>query len=518
MSNNGINFADFLIINRDGCKKKIDEIFRENKGKPIAIAINGKWGVGKSYFWKNEMTPFLKKELDITPIYTSVFGKRDENEIIKDLVSQFLTIENKDADSIRNFIEGTFKLFGKNTDMDLVFKFFKKEHMKNTIVCIDDFERLSDKIPVQDVLGLISELKENKECSVVVIYNEDELFKNDNFNQENNKNKSETTKEKIIFEKYKEKIFDFQIKFAPPPKEQFSLFMHDKLEKNFDAYKYFPDIINMDRLLQAHDFINLRELNRVNYTYQNLLKDFSLEKYPSEEFENIYNYILYPIAYAYHFELKPEYFNKNYAIGTRNLRSPHTSIYSNLLKWLLIRLREGFEIIQKTSFLYIPQLFLNPNGYTPIQECKNFLSNFVKKIINDTHFHMEYIKELDDQTSPEEVSIGFFLKHKNDIESIPYMFGYRILDYAFDNKDGFVEGNRTKSFALDLVIKKHEQEVLNLFNQWCNEAHDAIINNKNEQEYFWIDKFTFYYPLESLFKELNIPMPQNKLVEWFIKN
>lgn len=61
MSNNGINFADFLIINRDGCKKKIDEIFRENKGKPIAIAINGKWGVGKSYFWKNEMTPFFKE-------------------------------------------------------------------------------------------------------------------------------------------------------------------------------------------------------------------------------------------------------------------------------------------------------------------------------------------------------------------------------------------------------------------------------------------------------------------------
>ncbi|MBF7046922.1 NTPase KAP, partial [Campylobacter volucris] len=91
MSDNGIDFADFLIINRDECKKKIKEFFEENKDKPIAIAINGKWGVGKSHFWKNEMTPFLKKELGITPIYTSVFGKKDENEIIKDLVSQFLT-------------------------------------------------------------------------------------------------------------------------------------------------------------------------------------------------------------------------------------------------------------------------------------------------------------------------------------------------------------------------------------------------------------------------------------------
>ncbi|HEC1769403.1 TPA: hypothetical protein R1730_001671, partial [Campylobacter lari] len=122
MSNNGIDFADFIFINRNECKKKIEEIFKENKDKPIAIAINGKWGVGKSYFWKNEMTPFLKKELDITPIYTSVFGKKDENEIIKDLVSQFLTIENKNADNIRDFIEGTFKFFGKNIDMDSLFK------------------------------------------------------------------------------------------------------------------------------------------------------------------------------------------------------------------------------------------------------------------------------------------------------------------------------------------------------------------------------------------------------------
>ncbi|HEC1793372.1 TPA: hypothetical protein R1734_001731 [Campylobacter lari] len=173
--------------------------------------------------------------------------------------------------------------------------------------------------------------------------------------------------------------------------------------------------------------------------------------------------------------------------------------------------------MQKTSFLYILQLFPNPNGYTPIQECKIFLLNFVKKIIDDTNFHMEYIKELNDKTSLEEASICFFLKHKNDIKSIPYMFGYRILNYAFNDEDSF-ELKRTKSFALDLVIKKHEKEVLDLFNQWCNKAHEAIINNKNEQEYFWINKFTFYLPLESLSKKLNIPIPQNKLVELFIKN
>ncbi|MBF7047240.1 hypothetical protein IY804_04010, partial [Campylobacter volucris] len=87
-----------------------------------------------------------------------------------------------------------------------------------------------------------------------------------------------------------------------------------------------------------------------------LLKEFSLEKYPSKEFEKIYNYLFYPIAYAYHFGLKSEYFEKKYGQGTTNLISAHTSIYSNLLKELLSYLKDGFEIIQKTSFLYTPQL------------------------------------------------------------------------------------------------------------------------------------------------------------------
>ncbi|MBF7047510.1 hypothetical protein IY804_05395, partial [Campylobacter volucris] len=108
------------------------------------------------------------------------------------------------------------------------------------------------------------------------------------------------------------------------------------------------------------------------------------------------------------------------------------------------------------------------------------------------NFHMKYIKELDNQTSPEKASINFFLKHKNDIKSIPYMFGYRILDYAFDNESTFGL-KRTKGFALDLVIKKYKQEILNLFNQWCYEACDSIASNTQDKaEYFWINKFTFY--------------------------
>lgn len=502
-----VNYAESFICSRKQYKEKIKEIFQISGDKPIAIAINGKWGVGKSYFWKNEVTPLLKKEFKKYPIYTSVFGKKDENEIIKDLISQFLTIENKNANTIRDFIQGTLKLFGKNIDMDLLFKLFKKEHMSNTIICIDDFERLSDKISVQDILGLISELKENKECSVVVIFNEDELFKDNE------------SKNKILFDKYMEKVFDFQIQFAPSTIEQFDIFTPKDLDKNFDAYRYFPDVINIDKLLQSHHVINLRELNRVNYTYQILLKKFSLEEDLSEEFKKIYNYLLYPIAYAYYFGLQLQYFtNNDHIVSVANLTSPHASMYNKLLNILLHSLKTEFDLMKKTGFIDRPQIFPDPNGYTYIQKYRLFMKNFVKKIIHDTQLHMQYITALEEKTTPEEASTNFFSKYKNDISSIPYMFGYRILDYTFDDEsDFFDDDKKTRSFALDLIIEEQKEEIFSLFDKWCDMAYYSITKNNayTRQEYFWVNKNTFYVPLEYTFKELKIEMPNNKLIQYF---
>ncbi|EIF1235702.1 NTPase KAP, partial [Campylobacter jejuni] len=112
-------------IDKETLKNKVVNLLRQyslSNESAIAIAIDGEWGVGKSYMYHKIIEEEIKEVLKITPIYTSVFGKKDENEIIKDLISQFLTIENKNVDGIRNLIQGTFKLFGKNIDMDLLFK------------------------------------------------------------------------------------------------------------------------------------------------------------------------------------------------------------------------------------------------------------------------------------------------------------------------------------------------------------------------------------------------------------
>lgn len=48
------------IKEREILKEKIIELLKKSKdqNKPVAIAINGEWGIGKTYLWKNEKIPF----------------------------------------------------------------------------------------------------------------------------------------------------------------------------------------------------------------------------------------------------------------------------------------------------------------------------------------------------------------------------------------------------------------------------------------------------------------------------
>ncbi|EGH6302745.1 hypothetical protein IE544_001748, partial [Campylobacter jejuni] len=276
-------------IDKETLKNKVVNLLRQyslSNESAIAIAIDGEWGVGKSYMYHKIIEEEIKEVLKITPIYTSVFGKKDENEIIKDLISQFLTIENKNVDGIRNLIQGTFKLFGKNIDMDLLFKFFRKEHMGNTIICIDDFERLSDKIPVQDILGLISELKENKGCHVILLYNSSKI----------NTNSQEQ------FNNYIEKIVDVTYNYTPYPFDQLELLKgllkYPLYTENFpqeEVEKYLSNI-KIKNKIDELKLINLREIKKIIYCFneyfEGLDNEYLKDEYTRVLFVNIIFYCM----------------------------------------------------------------------------------------------------------------------------------------------------------------------------------------------------------------------------------
>jgi len=73
--------------------------------------------------------------------------------------------------------------------------------INDCIICLDDFERKSDKLADKDVLGLISQLSEQRDCSVALLLN------------------SNTIPPGSDYFKYHEKIFDLEIELAPTPEE-----------------------------------------------------------------------------------------------------------------------------------------------------------------------------------------------------------------------------------------------------------------------------------------------------------
>ena len=75
--------------------------------------------------------------------------------------------------------------------------------ISNSIICIDDFERKSDRVTLRDILGLVLLLKEQRNCKVVLIFN-DEKMGNDNFDE---------------YKRFREKVIDFEMEFHPTSKE-----------------------------------------------------------------------------------------------------------------------------------------------------------------------------------------------------------------------------------------------------------------------------------------------------------
>ncbi|MGN8427128.1 P-loop NTPase fold protein [Helicobacter pylori] len=346
--------------------------------------------------------------------------------------------------------------------------------MENTIVCIDEFERLSDKIPVQDILGLISELKEHKGCCVIVICNYFKLF---------------TDETQKIFDAYCEKVFDRMFNFSPCAKEQIEVMGGHPIETDFEAYPYMKDTFNID-----DNTTNLRTFQKLNNIYDEL----QLKKYPNDdEFKKIYQYLLYSIVYACYFDLYDKYYTSfnSFPIklpielkgNTIDLLSPNSTIFKEVMEQQAPTIKNGIESI-KTNASYNPK------------ELQNCLKNMTNKIIQDTKYHNDFLKKCQTSKDFEEASIEFFLENKDNLKAFPYIFGFRILNY-------------NSHFSLRAVMENHRDECLELIEKWYKSA--SQYRNENQQdlgEYFWINDYTFSLPLNHTFKQLKIDLPKDFLL------
>lgn len=238
---------------------RLKELF--SRDDAFVLSINGKWGVGKTHFWNKFRSSELSDEKNLA--YVSLFGKENIQDIRTDIILQ---ISKKDSyiNSVGGAISNVKSSFGlKDEEVNFglsgsvissMMTLLKKKDFKDVIVCFDDFERLSDKLDMKDILGLISELKEQKNCKVALILNDDKI-----------KGKTLSI--------YKDKIIDYEFEYSPTPEQSYAL-----IESSLKAFKKYPR-----KYFKQNNINNIRVMKRVI----NSLNDFSFITKLVENHEDI---------------------------------------------------------------------------------------------------------------------------------------------------------------------------------------------------------------------------------------
>lgn len=243
---------------------------------PEVLAISGRWGVGKTHLWKSMLNDarnsntlgyrsygyvslFGLSNLDalklglfestkmLAPAHTSngflsksVNGLKTRAKVWRDLGARAfgrqLTTDLIGGARIGQRVAQVMPPSIANISKALSPLYFAAVH--DQIVCIDDIERRDDGLKLNEVLGLVSYLKEERDCRVVLLLNSDSLAEAD----------------KKLFETYLEKVVDVDITMSPESREAIDI-----------AFDGWDDVVarQVREKALALDIRNVRVLRRI---------------------------------------------------------------------------------------------------------------------------------------------------------------------------------------------------------------------------------------------------------------
>lgn len=192
-----------------------------------ALLLTGDWGSGKTYHIKKYIFPLIENTTDFTPIIVSLYGETDKNNIAQKVLFAYFDSKGKNvnlgtgtiAKNVKNLSEA-IPYIKKFVDVEKLIlgtgeNVFRLIPHDKLLICFDDIERMSDKINVDDFLGIINDLVENNGCKVLLIANETEI------------------KNGITF---KEKTIEKTVHFIPNLSEIYDSIVNDYSDSNFKTF------------------------------------------------------------------------------------------------------------------------------------------------------------------------------------------------------------------------------------------------------------------------------------------
>jgi hypothetical protein len=187
--------------------------------EPVVVALTGGWGEGKTYFWKKVV---VARHPHKSPGYVSVFGA-ESLAVIRERVALAASHLSDLADSgkvpewlqkvsgpVGSGVRSAIKFWGGKIGVSdaIAVEMLQNFALRpGWVICLDDIERLSERVGFDNFLGYVTELRDKWKLKVVLIYNKEPIDKDLN----------------SPFHLYQEKVIDRSIPFALDLKDVVSL-------------------------------------------------------------------------------------------------------------------------------------------------------------------------------------------------------------------------------------------------------------------------------------------------------
>lgn len=197
------------------------EYWLKPTNRPFVISISGPWGSGKTFWWKN----FIQSKATEKHIYVSLFGISTFAELEQRMVSAILgTEDNQSSNRITKGISTLKKLaevasggltgaalsaladYTRAVVMDGLYS-----RLDKFVVVIDDIERRSESLKLDQILGFVSRLREDWKASLVLILNQAKLER----------------KDEDLLNEFREKVVDTDYLFVTTPSQAAGIGLKD---------------------------------------------------------------------------------------------------------------------------------------------------------------------------------------------------------------------------------------------------------------------------------------------------
>ncbi|WP_271461381.1 P-loop NTPase fold protein [Pantoea leporis] len=233
-----------------------------SQSTPSVMAIKGEWGVGKTFSW-NKFLDEAKQESMISASrysYVSLFGisslEKLKQSIFENAISKESIGNAPSLETLSSNTKGMLETLGRsslNKLRDLPYlkvatpaiEAWSFMSISQYLICIDDLERKGTALEIKEVLGLISLLKEQKKCKVVLLLNDG-------------------TNEVKDYEKFKEKVIDVELQFSPLPHECAKIAYDGSKEYHKDLSEYSTEL----------GIKNIRILNKIERSISSVWRYF----------------------------------------------------------------------------------------------------------------------------------------------------------------------------------------------------------------------------------------------------